>query len=150
MIKILISNMNLTRFALIISLAVLSLSACQSLVPATVPPQLSHTPGLPLNITEDHIESEQFVLSYPGGWRIVSSVAIEPLRLTLVSPDEDMIITIQETDEQCPEIPPTPQVNNYSRDVCAGNLHVSGTSENENQAIFDTIFDDILNSVIFR
>lgn len=160
----------LCRFSLF--LLIIMLSACQSIVPATNPPQLSHTPGAPITITDNQIDAGWFMLDYPDGWRIVTNIAIEPLRLTLVSPDETLIIHV---DTICDRADATAQADSYHRNECFDvdvpceavpfftpppgyatpewcprDLHISAMSEIEFQAVFDPIFEALISSIEFR
>jgi len=144
--------MTLIRFALFLLLILLS--GCQSLVPATTPPQLSHTPGAPITITDNHIDAGWFSLDYPDGWRVVTNVAIEPLHLTLVSPDDEMLIYVTDARVACvyPEVTPDPAY--YHRDECVGargaELYIWGRPPVEFQDIYAPIFDALVNSVRFN
>jgi len=81
-------------------LPVLLLAGCLPFVPATVPPQLSHTPGAPIVVIEaspreGSIDTSDFSMRYPAGWRVVKlSPASEPLRLALISPDEELRVQV--------------------------------------------------------
>lgn len=153
MIKVPISNGTLIRLSCF-SLFLILFAACQSLVPAQSPPQLSHTPGAPISITDNQIDAGWFTLDYPDGWRVVTSIALEPLELVLVSPDDAMVINIY-TRSSCAIPDVTPEPETYWRDECRGdsggqNVHVSGRPDTEFQAIYDPIFDAVIRSIEFR
>jgi len=75
-------------------LLALALTACGPLVPATVPPQLDDTPGAPITFREGGVVLDPFLVPVPHGWRVVKvSTAQEPLRVILVAPPEDVLIT---------------------------------------------------------
>ena len=128
-------------------------TACQSIVPASVPPQLSHTPGAPLVITENRIEAEWFSLAYPDGWRVVTNIAEEPLRLILISPDDELLIYVQDASDGCYILESTPDPGFHWRRECLGEagaeLYVWGEVGIEHQAIYDPIFDEVVSSVQF-
>lgn len=121
---------------LILTLLIVGLSACRSLVPATTPPQLDHTPGIPITITEDTIITPDFSLNYPDGWRVVkTSIAGAPLSFAFASPDDAIVITL--TSEGCsnPEMLPTPDARMTIRDMCVAlsmtTIHLTGEARLE-------------------
>ncbi len=64
------------------------LSACASIVPATVPPQLSYTPGPAAVIGESVYDAGVFYVRYPRGWRVVKmNAAGAPQSVVFISPD---------------------------------------------------------------
>jgi len=154
-IKILISNGTLIRFDyFLLLLLMIMLSACQSIIPAQSPPQLEHTPGVPISITDNQIDAGWFTLDYPDGWRVVTNIAGEPLELVLVSPDDLMVINIY-TRSNCAIPDVTPEPGTYWRDGCQGDsqgqhVHVSGRPDTEFQDIYDPIFDAVRDSIEFR
>lgn len=76
-----------------IAALLLLLAAC---VPAQVPPQLAHTPGPPITITEDTITTDVFTVRYPRGWRVVKlSVAGAPPWLAFISEDDTLRIEVR-------------------------------------------------------
>ncbi|MGJ3237426.1 MAG: hypothetical protein ACFE0Q_01845 [Anaerolineae bacterium] len=127
------------------------LVACQSLIPATTPPQLQHTAGAPLTITDTHIDANWFSVDYPDGWRVVTGVAIEPISLVLVAPDDTFIIRVADARAGCP-IPPTPDSNRHQRTVCIGEVGaqvvISGDTAPATRTRYDTFFEMVVNSVI--
>ncbi|MCS6835565.1 MAG: hypothetical protein NZ750_06060 [Anaerolineae bacterium] len=71
------------------------LVGCGPLVPATVPPQLSHTPGTFVTISADQISTDAYRLSYPLGWRVVKlNTAAQPPAFVIASPDDAVQIAI--------------------------------------------------------
>ena len=79
------------RFTLAVLLFLLA--AC---VPAQVPPQLSFTPGPPITITENTVETAQFTVRYPRGWRVVKlSIAGAPPWLAFISDDDTLRIEVR-------------------------------------------------------
>lgn len=126
------------------------LSACQSIVPATSPPQLSHTPGASLTITDNHIDAGWFTLDFPDGWRVVTNIAIEPLHFTLVSPDDEMFIIVEVHLGGCSIVQPSQTPGFYSRHECRENLFITATVDVEFQATFHPAFDLVIDSIDFR
>lgn len=128
------------------------LAGCQSLIPATTPPQLDHTPGTPLTITDHQIDTEWFSLDYPDGWRVVTNVAIAPIHLTLISPDDEIVIIVAETTGIDFSIP-TPQAGVYTRWERlrheGRDLSLSGEIDDAFATEFNQFFDSILESVTF-
>jgi hypothetical protein len=76
-------------------LMVALLVGCAPLVPATVPPQLAHTPGPFVTIGPDQLITPDYHLSYPLGWRVVKlNTAAQPPAFVIVSPDDAVQIAI--------------------------------------------------------
>ncbi|MBZ0278474.1 MAG: hypothetical protein K8I60_20165 [Anaerolineae bacterium] len=73
----------------------LLLVGCGPLVPATTPPQLAFTPGPPVVVTDRVLETAEFTVHYPAGWRVVTGAADQPSSAVLVAPDETATIQIQ-------------------------------------------------------
>jgi hypothetical protein len=85
-------------------LLLIALTACQPLVPATTPPQLEHTPGAFVSVTDDSYDAGVFRVRYPEGWRVVkTSIAGAPMEVVFVSPDEEMTIRLSEAAFDAPE-----------------------------------------------
>lgn len=149
-----LSNRNLIFIFLIALFSIGIMTACTSLVPASIPPQLSHTPGHPIIITDNRIDGEWFSLEYPDGWRVITNVAIEPLHLIFVSPDDEMLIHVHDMGNACTSTEITPEPDTYLREECLSHnehhLYISGTSPIEFQAIYNPLFDAVVNSVTFR
>jgi len=127
------------------------LSACGSLVPATVPPQLQHTPGSPITITDNQIVADAFTLAFPDGWRVITNVAELPLELILVDPDDDLIIRIS---QMCPTSEATPAPDIHYRAAClqanSATVFLTGEVVLADSERFDPFFDLVLESVIFH
>ena len=86
-------NVMMRSIGLTIAALLLLLSAC---VPAQVPPQLAHTPGPPITITEDTITTDVFTVRYPRGWRVVKlSIAGAPPWLAFISEDDTLRIEVR-------------------------------------------------------
>ena len=130
------------------------ISACQSIVPATSPAQLEHTPGIALTITDNQIDTGWFSLDYPDGWRVITNEAVTQLRLILVSPDDEMLIYIYDARNGCIYPENTPDASIYDLRNCIGDeglqLQISGHVSIEKQADFDAIFEGVINSIDFR
>lgn len=74
-----------------LGLGLLALGAC---VPATTPPQLNQTPGVPVVVTDGRYTTEAFSVLRPDGWRVITSAADAPLGVILVAPDDSALIYI--------------------------------------------------------
>ena len=66
-----------------------AIAACGSLAPAKAPPQISHTPGAEVVVTDNSFDAGDFRLEYPLSWSVVkASPATEgQMRLVFVAPD---------------------------------------------------------------
>ncbi|MEO1644801.1 MAG: hypothetical protein AAFR67_06415 [Chloroflexota bacterium] len=123
----------------------LLLTACGSLVPATTPPQLEHTPGVPISITDERITTPGFTVDYPDGWRVIkTSIAEAPLEFVFASPDGEMIITLSTTG--CPDQQATPMPEGIAN--CVGDIYLVGQSERDNMAQLRDIVDEVVASII--
>jgi len=84
---------------LIAYFCLLILAACAPLVPATTPPQLEHTPGAFVVVTDSIFDAGTFVVDYPSSWRVVKSsiAATETMQVVFVAPDESTITLTEVT-----------------------------------------------------
>lgn len=75
---------------------ILLLAACvPSLVPATEPPQLRHTPGLFITFDGEFYDAQVFRVRVPDGWRVIkTSTAASPMQVVFAAPQGDLSITI--------------------------------------------------------
>ena len=75
----------------------LIIGACAPIVPATTPPQLEHTPGAFVVVTNETFDAGVFRVDYPQSWRVVkTSIASTPLiQVVFVTPDESSITLTQ-------------------------------------------------------
>jgi hypothetical protein len=75
------------------------LGACAPIVPAKTPPQLAHTPGAFVVVTDDTFDAGIFSVDYPQSWRVVkTSIASTPfIQVVFVTPD-DSSITLTQTE----------------------------------------------------
>jgi hypothetical protein len=75
----------------------LLIGACAPIVPATTPPQLKHTPGAFVVVTDDTFDAGVFRVDYPQSWRVVkTSIASTSLiQVVFVAPDESSITLTQ-------------------------------------------------------
>lgn len=80
-----------------LTLFTLLLSACAPAIPATAPPQLEHTPGAFVVVTDRRFDAGLFRLDYPTSWRIVktSIAAADRLQVVFVAPDTSTITLTQ-------------------------------------------------------
>ena len=69
--------------------ALIFLAGCGALPPADTPPQLAHTPGAPIVVSESRIDAGIFQLAYPPDWRVVklNEAGGGGLHLMFVAPD---------------------------------------------------------------
>lgn len=129
---------------LMLSLLALSLlAACTPLVPATTPPQLAHTPGVFIRVTDEQFSADFFRVNYPQDWRVVkTSIASAALQVVFVSPDETMSITLSETPLDAVDTP-------YMEVVPLGErvLYVAGQAPSPQWRDFETVFERIVNSI---
>ncbi len=74
-------------------IALLVLGACAPLVPATTPPQLEHTPGAFVIVTDSTFDAGRFIVDYPSSWRVVKSSIAEAefVQVVFVAPDESTV-----------------------------------------------------------
>lgn len=74
----------------------LLLAACMpSLVPATEPPQLRHTPGLFITFDGEVYDAQVFRVRVPDGWRVIkTSTAVSPMQVVFAAPQGGLSITI--------------------------------------------------------
>lgn len=77
--------------------AMSALAACASLVPASAPPQIQHTPGAPVIVTDKTYDTGQFRLEFPRAWSIVkpSQAKDEHMQVYFLAPDGGYVIVHQ-------------------------------------------------------
>lgn len=119
--------------------------ACQPLVPATIPPQLSHTPGEFIRIDDDRVYADDFSVAYPEGWRVIKiSTASDPVRFVFASPDNTMLITVSAspiTDDVTPDA--TKTIREDERD----SVYFRGEALVEEAEVFEGIYEAVSGSV---
>ena len=94
------STVKTRRAFIVLPLAVFTLiTACAPLAPASAPPQLQHTPGIPVVVTENHVDAGIFRLDYPPSWRVakLSPAAAERIELAIIAPDGGSVSLAQLT-----------------------------------------------------
>jgi hypothetical protein len=129
----------------------LVITGCRPLIPATVPPQLSATPGETITIDDQAIYTDTWQIRYPDGWRVVRiNTAADPLQLVFVSPDESMLITIGEA--AAADAPPAAdQITAQDRLQVGGQtLYLSGSAPASASATFATIYEYVRSSLRLR
>lgn len=130
------------------------ISACQSIVPATTPLQLNYTPSPAITVTDSQIDAGWFVFDYPDNWRVITNIASEPLHLILVSPDDSLIIHIEDAWNGCFVLEVTPEVGHVRWDECIGDdtagLYIWGEQISELETEFEAFFYPVVNSIAFR
>ena len=133
-----------------IILLIISLSACQSLIPATTPPQLQYTAGTGIIISDKTVTTDIFQVDYPDGWRVVKiSVAADPIELVFASTDDSMWIKVSESPIGIPEGTPDPNI--YERfetiEIDSTKVYTQGQSPIEKRETFDEIYQHVLDSI---
>jgi hypothetical protein len=75
----------------------LLIGACVPIVPATTPPQLKHTPGAFVVVTEGTFDAGVFRVDYPQWWRVVktSIASTAMIQVVFVAPDDKSITLTQ-------------------------------------------------------
>ena len=93
----LIEFLRLSPIAIVWLAALSTLAACASLVPATAPPQIKHTPGAYVVVNDGHFDAGYFRLDYPSDWRVAkeSPADAEHLRIIFVAPDGGTVSLMQ-------------------------------------------------------
>ena len=78
-------------------LLIMLLSACAPVVPATAPPQLEHTPGAFVVVTDKLFDAGLFRVDYPKSWRAVktSIAADDHLQVVFAAPDGSAVTLTQ-------------------------------------------------------
>ncbi|MCY4021551.1 MAG: hypothetical protein OXG39_19285 [Chloroflexi bacterium] len=71
--------------------------ACSPLVPAETPPQIQHTPGAFVTVSETRFDAGIFQLDYPSNWRVVklSTSDTNYLKVAFVAPDQSTVTLTQ-------------------------------------------------------
>ena len=135
---------NLYKKCISFMLTLMIVVACQPLVPATVPPQLSHTPGEFIRIDDDRVYVDDFSVAYPEGWRVIKiSMASDPVRFVFASPDNTMLITISANpivDDVTPDA--TKTIHEDERD----GIYFRGEALVEDDDVFEEIYEGIVQS----
>jgi hypothetical protein len=72
----------------------LLLAGCGSLVPARVPPQLTHTPGPPVIVTDHEVRTVAFRAQYPRGWQVITGPAFADPWVIFLNPDQTALIVL--------------------------------------------------------
>lgn len=83
-----------------VAIVILCASACSPLAPAATPPQLRHTPGAFVTVSETRFDAGIFRLDYPSTWRVVKLSTAESnyLRVAFVAPDQSVVTLTQVED----------------------------------------------------
>ncbi len=134
-----------------ILLCMLLCAGCAPLIPATVPPQLSHTPGTFITIDDQFVGTTLWRIRYPDGWRVVKiSIAAEPVRFVFVSPDDQMVIEVAETAliEATPE--PDRIYLRDTRSIAGLTFYLSGSAPQNEGEMFEGFYQLVLDSVQIR
>jgi hypothetical protein len=122
------------------------IAACVPHIPATIPPQLQHTPGAFVVVDERTYDAGVFRVVYPSGWRIVkSSVASAPMEVIFVSPDDAMTLQVYAAD--CPTAEETPDPAWIDLYRTAARACLYGHAPAEREAEFMPIFEQVAASI---
>lgn len=71
-------------------------------VPVTTPPQLNHTPGPMVRVSDGLYDSGVFRAAAPAGWRVVTSAAEAPVSVIFAAPESDTLIMVGENLAEAP------------------------------------------------
>ncbi len=74
-------------------------------VPAVTPPLLGAPTGEAVMVTSDSYANGQFSLSYPTGWRVITSPVGAAPSVTLVAPDDCALIVVAAESVEAPAVP---------------------------------------------
>jgi hypothetical protein len=77
-------------------------------IPSRTPPQLTHTPGPPVTITDSELVTVAFRAQYPDGWRVITAAAAAPPSVILVGPGDTALIVLSAAPIQAPPVPTLP------------------------------------------
>lgn len=134
------------RVFIVIGMIVLG-AAC---VPAQVPPQLAYTPGPPLIVAVQQIETEQFTAWLPPGWEVVTSAAASPQSVILISPDSVALIMLGGDGAQTPVLQVDGEVSTVQRRITLDNnisIIAVMLSSAEQEALYLSVFEQVVNSL---
>jgi hypothetical protein len=84
-------------------LIIIFFAAC---IPADTAPNRSATPGAGAMITRDTYQNELFSVSYPAGWRVITSPASAPPSVTFVAPGDCALIVVSSAPIDAPPTAP--------------------------------------------
>lgn len=127
----------------------LLLAACGSIVPATTPPQLAYTPGPPVVISPDMIQTSAYRLTYPEDWRVITGPADLPPEVILVAPDETSTIRVY-IGGAAEETSGAEEMEVIERSVMLDSgvqVRVTGRVLRENRAMFLPAFEAVVASL---
>lgn len=126
-------------------LLIMLLGACAPIVPATTPPQLAHTPGALVIVTDTTFDAGDFVVEYPSTWRVVKSsiAAQEHIQAVFVAPD-DSTVTITQVDDMSDTTNVDEQFITLDNDVI---VQVLVQPVDEPDAQFSDIADRLIDSI---
>lgn len=70
----------------------MSMTACSSIAPPSIPAQLENTPGAYVRVTERYYENDTFRVESPDGWRVQTSPATSAPYVLFIAPDETALM----------------------------------------------------------
>jgi len=128
----------------LIFIIVIFSTACAPLVPATTPPQLEHTPGAFVVVTDSTFDGGNFIVDYPASWRVVKSSIAEAdtIQVVFVASDENTI-TLTEV-VNAGNDSENEQFITLSNDVV---IQVVIERADEPDAVFDTYATHLIESI---
>ncbi len=126
----------------------LCITAC---VPATVPPQLDHTPGPAVRLSDQVYESDIFRVNYPPGWRVITSAATSDTAVILAAPAGDALLIVgPDLTEAPPPADYTGSLRSERSDIALGTgqtITVILNAAAENWATYRPLLDAVAESV---
>ena len=127
-------------------LMVLVFSACAPA--AETPPNLAATPGEAVIVTRDTYANDRFSVSYPTGWRVITSPAGAPPSVTLVAPGNCQLIEIAAAPiDPAPTAPACdqPDIRPLTRTI--GQISIAGSAPAAEWEGFASAFEHIAASL---
>ncbi|MEO8395334.1 MAG: hypothetical protein ABI700_20230 [Chloroflexota bacterium] len=97
--------MKLMRTACALGL-ILLFAAC---IPASPPANVGATPGAAAIVTQDRYQNDVFSVTYPTGWRVITSPAGAPPSVTFVAPGDCGLVIV--TSAPLKDVPHSPACN---------------------------------------
>lgn len=100
-------------------------SAC---IPVQTSSLVNATPGAGAVITQDAYRNDLFSLSYPAGWRAVTSPAGAPASVTFVAPGDCALVVVSSAPIDAPPTAPScdqPNIQTVERAITLGDTAIS-------------------------
>lgn len=138
------------HFLLYLCLSVFFLFAFAGCVPATIPSQLSATPGPAVVITDQIYDTGVFKVRYPADWRVITSAATSPSTVIFAAPDNEAIMLFGLDVNEAPMPETNAQIRTEMRLITLENGIIVTAILNAPDtawAIFVPLFEQIVESV---